>query len=436
MSVAARLTGVAFADDFRVPFQEAIDYLRQKVNLPTRTWRDLQGRAHDRAFVVAGATKEALLTDLRQAVDDALAGGMRLEVFQKRFEEIVAKNGWTGWTGEKSAAGRAWRARIIYETNLRTAYAAGRYRQMTHPDMVKVRPYWQYRHGDTRTPKTPRPQHVAWDGIILRWDDPVWRKIYPPNGWLCSCGVRPLSRRELARLGKTGPDTTPELPTRPVRDPVTGDEHQVPEGIDFGWDHAPGQDWAQGLVPPPLQEPLPPSTMIGPRRPAATPPLRQVAQPIEAPVLPADKPTEWYVDRFLGEFGAARGGGAQLVRDAAGHAVTISEDLFRAGSGGWKMQKHARAIHALRLAEALRDPDEIWVDWAYDVGRKAIRLVRRYLRLDPAGGGFAVFEWSTRGWSGVTSYPPKLDMSAKAQETYLEQRRTGALLYRRDRGNS
>lgn len=45
----------AFAgDDFLVPFQEAIDYHRQKIDLPTKGWRDISGRAHDRAFVVAG----------------------------------------------------------------------------------------------------------------------------------------------------------------------------------------------------------------------------------------------------------------------------------------------------------------------------------------------------------------------------------------------
>ena len=40
-----------------LPFQEQIDFFRQKLNLPTEHWNDIWRDAHDRAFVVAGATK-------------------------------------------------------------------------------------------------------------------------------------------------------------------------------------------------------------------------------------------------------------------------------------------------------------------------------------------------------------------------------------------
>ena len=60
----------------RQQFQEQIDFLRRKLNLPSETWRDIQRAAHDRAFVVAGATKADLLHDLRKAVDQAVHGGL------------------------------------------------------------------------------------------------------------------------------------------------------------------------------------------------------------------------------------------------------------------------------------------------------------------------------------------------------------------------
>ncbi|MFG1409501.1 PBECR2 nuclease fold domain-containing protein [Xanthobacter sp. VTT E-85241] len=455
------------AGEFKVPFQPAIDFHRQKVRLPTRTWRDLDGHAHDRAFVVAGATKDALLADLHGAVDDVIAKGMRLEEFAARFEEIVAKHGWTGWTGEGTERGRAWRARVIYDTNLRTAYAAGRYRQMTHPDVVKVRPFWEYFHGDTRTPLRPRPQHVAWHGKVLRWDDPFWQTHYPPNGWLCSCGVRTVSRRELTRMGKSGPDEAPAMETRAVKDPLTGAIHHVPRGIDFGWDHAPGRSWAEGLMPRQMDLPLP-----SPRKPGANtkvttlpraapelppvvppapdlgpvllseampvggsriplPPLADIAQPVAAKIMEAGKPLTDYVDAFLGAFGARRDGGAVLFRDVSGGTVIISEDLFKTAGGAWKLAKGMRAPHVLRLAEAIRDPDEIWVDWVADHMRGGTRLVRRYLRYDPEGSGYSVFEWTDRGWSGVTAFPPKPTQSGEAQARYLDQYRTGEVLYRR-----
>lgn len=414
-----------FASDIKVPFQGAIDFHRQKVRLPSRNWRDLDGKAHDRGFVVAGATRDALLADLHGAVDDAIAGGMRLEAFQAQFEAIVAKHGWTGWTGEGTARGRAWRARVIYDTNLRTAYAAGRYQQMTHPDVVKVRPYWRYVHGDTRNPLRPRPQHQAWHDLVLAWDDPWWQTHYPPNGWLCSCGVRTVSRRELARMDKSGPDTAPDAGARAVKDPVTGDMHSVPKGIDFGWDHAPGRSWADGLVPRPGDMPAPTGPAPG------LPPLADIARPIEAAILDAGLSAEDYVDAFLSTFGAKRNGGAVLYRDAFGQAVVISEDLFQASSGTWKRRLSVRQQHVLRLAEAIRDPDEIWVDWVTDHLRGGTRLVRRYLRYDPDGSGYVVFEWAANEWSGVTAFPPKPEQSGAAQVRYLDQYRTGSLLLRR-----
>ena len=433
MSVAVALlpgNSAIFSDGFTLAFREAIGYLRQKVSLPSKTWRDLEGRAHDRGFIVSGAMKEALIEDLRAAVDDAVAKGITLREFRERFEAIVAKHGWTGWIGEDSPQGRAWRARVIYDTNLRTAYAAGRWKQMTDPDMVKVRPYWMYKHGETRTPRVPRLQHVNWDDLVLRWDDPWWKTHYPPNGFSCSCGVRPVSRRELEKMGKSGPDDAPAITYINVKDSRTGEWMKVPENIELGWDHAPGRDWAAGLVPHELQKPLEPSGFVGPKRPVDLPALSDFATPVKAGLLPEGKETSFYTGEFLKAF-KAEIGETKAFRDVAGHVLPISDSLFRNASGGYKVNKFIRAASFSRLAEAITDPDEIWADWSYDVGRKTVRLVRRYLRYDAKGGGLAIFEWLRDGWSGVTAFPPKPGKPG-AQENYLTRHRTGALLYRRD----
>lgn len=415
-------TAFASGDDFRVRMQESIDFHRQKVRLPTRTWRDLSGNAHDRAFVVAGATKDALLADLHGAVDAAIAEGITPTEFRSRFEAIVAKHGWTGWTGEDTEAGRAWRARVIYETNLRTAYAAGRYAQMTHPDLLKVRPYWQYRHGETRTPRSPRQQHLAWNGKVWRADDPIWQRIYPPNGWFCSCGVRPLSRRDLTRMGIAEPEAAPPLPTRKVRDPATGDMVDVPEGVGFGWDHAPGRDWSEGLVPRELQRPL---DMLPAGAERMTPldlPSLPPPRPFVLPELPTGLRDEDYVREFLSAFGADIRVPVAW-RDPAGHVVAISERLFQDAAGVWKVKKAGRETHLAQLAETLIDPDEIWVSWARRLDG-GVQLVRSYLRRAAGGGGFSAFHWTLSGWQGATVFPP-------ARASYLDNQRRGALLWRR-----
>ncbi len=221
-----------------LPFDEAVQYFRAKLDIPTSHWDELWQAAHDRAFTVAGAASESLLADLREAVDAAIAAGTTLEQFRRDFRSIVVRHGWTGWTGEGDAAGVAWRTEVIYSTNCATAYAAGRYTQLTHPDLTQRTPYWLYRHSDSVA--HPRPLHVSWDGLVLRHDNPWWTTHYPPNGWGCKCTVFAVGDRDLKALGKRGPDTAPDDGTYEWGNKRTGEVHQVPEGIDPGWDYAPG----------------------------------------------------------------------------------------------------------------------------------------------------------------------------------------------------
>jgi hypothetical protein len=221
---------------FRLPFEEQIRFFRQKLNLPTAHWDDILNAAHDRAFVVAGAMKADLLTDLHDAVRRAIEDGKSIQWFRREFEKTVARNGWTGWTGEDTKAGRAWRTRVIYSTNLRTSYAAGRYAQLTDPRLLKSRPYWKYVHNDTVI--HPRPLHVAWGEkpVVLRHDDPWWMAHFPPNGWGCRCRVTPV-RADQYKGDPAPDDGTDEYVDR------YGRTHVLPKGIDYGWDYAPGRTW-------------------------------------------------------------------------------------------------------------------------------------------------------------------------------------------------
>lgn len=221
-------TARSTVDGVRQQFQEQIDFLRRKLNLPSESWRDIQSAAHDRAFVVAGATKADLLHDLRKAVDQAVKGGSIGE-FRKNFAEIVAKHGWTGWTGEGTKAGEAWRTRVIYQTNLMTSYAAGRRAQLLDPDLVERRPFWRYVHNDSVT--HPRPQHKRWGDmkLTLRHDHPFWETHFPPNGWGCKCRV-------VAVAAPGDGDGTEPPEGWAQTDPATG----APVGIDEGWGYAPG----------------------------------------------------------------------------------------------------------------------------------------------------------------------------------------------------
>ncbi|ARQ59196.1 UNVERIFIED_ORG: uncharacterized DUF497 family protein [Rhizobium etli] len=216
-----------------LPFDEAIDFFRQKVSTPTESWRDVWDAAHSKMFMVAGANSKALVDDFKGAIAKALEQGTTLDDFRKDFDAIVKTHGWS-YKGE-----RGWRTKTIFETNLRTAYAAGRYAQMSEPDTLASFPYWQYHHSGA---VHPRQQHKAWDGRCLAADDPFWKTAYPPNGFGCGCFVTPVSRPGLRRLGKAGPDRAPDL------DQLGTDQ---PLGVDPSFAYNPGRAWLEQTAPGP-----------------------------------------------------------------------------------------------------------------------------------------------------------------------------------------
>lgn len=234
---------------FGLGFQEQIDFFRQKLNLATAAWDDIWQAAHDRAFVVAGATKADLLDDLRQAVEKAISEGTTLETFRQDFRKIVTDHGWHGWTGEDRTGGEAWRTRVIYETNLRTSYAAGREAQLADPGLQKLMPFRRYVHNDSVL--NPRPQHLAWHGLTLPHDHPFWKTHSPPNGWGCRCRVTAVIKP------KPGDPTAP-----PAGWDEISEKTGAPVGIDKGWAYAPGASLREELqtlvadkaqkLPPPL----------------------------------------------------------------------------------------------------------------------------------------------------------------------------------------
>jgi len=217
---------------FGTPFAEQLAFFRAKLNLPTERWDDIKRAAHDRAFIVAGAGKADLLDDLKRAVDKAIGKGTGLDEFRRDFKQIVFNRGWTGWTGEGTKAGEAWRTRIIYSTNMSTSYAAGRWQQLNHPDLLKARPYWRYHHADGVM--HPRPHHKAWNGITLPHDHPFWKTHFAPNGWMCHCYISAVSAEEYAQAQADGKGQPPDGWN--TLDAKTG----APVGIDKGFDYAPG----------------------------------------------------------------------------------------------------------------------------------------------------------------------------------------------------
>jgi len=235
---------MALGVNFTLAPERAVEFFRAKGLNASFAWQDMLHEEHDRAFTVAKMLDLDLLADVQETVDRAISEGWTRQRFREELEPELVRRGWWGRAEMRDPAtgeiqdvqlGSVRRLDTIYDTNLRTAYSAGHWERIQ--DNQATAPYVMYSAVlDART----RAQHRAWNGKVLRADDPWWKTHTPPNGWNCRCTVIQLSDRDLARLGKKGPDKTPASTDRDWTNPRTGEVVRVPVGVDPGFGYAPG----------------------------------------------------------------------------------------------------------------------------------------------------------------------------------------------------
>jgi len=405
------------ADYGSLPFQEQITFFRDKVNLPTAAWTDIWEGMHARAFVVSGAMKEDLLTDLRGAVDQAITQGTTLAEFRKQFDQIVATHGWP-YNG-----GRGWRTRVIYDTNLRQSYNAGRYHQVQQ--VKRTRPYVRYRHNDSVD--HPRPEHVAWDGIILPIDDPWVSTHWPQNGWGCHCYMESLSERDLKRVGKSGPDTAPpiewEEQTVGTRGP-TPRTVRVPKGIDPGFAYNPGQAaWGRQLS----QEAM--DTWRAQGRDAWEQLTSGRPATYDRPaVIPFDKPQANVGKHYHDQEEVVVALRKQLEGDEKVYNVGGLPVLINAEALGSHIDIKRSEFLPL-LEEALTDPFEVWATFERHKGSGRYVLRMRVIKAVELPGrsdkGLTLVANASRGVLEALTFIPM----SRVKE--IQKRRLGMLIYGR-----
>jgi len=232
-------------DIFKTAPREVVRYLEAKENRPSFDWRDIAPEEHAFAFTVAKSVGYDVLDDIRTAVADADANRTPFIEFQRNLLGPLQAKGWWGKkltadpeTGELKVVqlGSPRRLRTIYWANTRTARAAGEWERTDRnkaflPFLLYVR----------STAENKRLEHLDWVGIVAPVDDPIWDKLYPPNGWGCECRVRQISRREAISLGWKDDAGPVYLPERAWTNKRTGETRMVPIGVDPGWDTNPGK---------------------------------------------------------------------------------------------------------------------------------------------------------------------------------------------------
>lgn len=161
---------------FDVKFIEAIDVMRYlKENLRTSYYNE-----HQDSFIMSFEQLLFIVDSLLTNIDTAGS--------QQSFKKLIKANGINLPKGLPET---------LFRTILEGGFMAARWKRF----MVtkETRPYLMY---DAINDSRVRSNHLAMNGIIRRWDDPLWKTHFPPNGINCRCSIRSLSEDQAKERSK------------------------------------------------------------------------------------------------------------------------------------------------------------------------------------------------------------------------------------------
>lgn len=229
---------------------DVAEFMRAKGLMPRWDYDEVLPEEHAFGFMAAKIMDLDILRALHDSLAEALDAGTPFDRWARNLEPTLRAKGW--WarrqvvdprTGEVGAVDLSapWRLKVIYDSNMRSARAAGQYQraQRTKAGL----PFFTYELGPSRE---HREHHVELAGLTMPVDHPAWQTIMPPNGWGCKCRLRQITAAEARRRGLTV-QTSVELPSRTVRHKVTGQRMTIPEAVDPAWARSGGPLRARAL---------------------------------------------------------------------------------------------------------------------------------------------------------------------------------------------
>ncbi len=282
-----------------------------------------------------------------------------------------------------------------------------------------ARPYWRYEHNDGV--ENPRPEHLAWDGLVLKADDPWWNTHYPQNGWGCKCRVVTLNKRDMKKSGKSRADQAPKIEYKTQKVGTSGPSPRtvkVPKGIDPGFAYNPGKAaWGETVSDAIMDEwrasknkwqPLIQAGWAEAGRPEKIPMTQSSVQPIKK--LASKQAVLNYLNQQYGEQNLFKTSGLPVLLNSKTLADHIDVD---------------RSEYLPFLADLLTNPYEVWLNFERHAasGRIALRTYfikgyqlekdRYLLTVANARGGYL------EGWTFIPT----------SRKSYIQARRMGRLIY-------
>jgi len=192
---------------------DAIAFFERKKLKITWDWREQLTMNHRQAWTVAKATRMDVLKDIRESLLTAQKNGIPFAEFKKELKPILQSKGWWGKktiSGKTVQLGSPNRLGIIYDTNMQSAFNAGRWKSFE--ENSDNRPYLQYIAIEDAV---TRPAHRRLNGTIKPINSTFWDTYYPPNGYRCRCRTRALTLKQAIQRGIS--KGTPKLKGKTVK---------------------------------------------------------------------------------------------------------------------------------------------------------------------------------------------------------------------------
>jgi SPP1 gp7 family putative phage head morphogenesis protein len=179
-------------------FDEAVDWFRARVPVTDEEYEALTTEQRSLAFHLASVNELAVVRTVFNEIEAAIRAGTPLEEFKKSVREKVTD----------AHARDGYYLETVFRNATQDAYNAGRWTQLTDPDVTVSRPYWMF---DAVLDSRTTPICNALDATIKGHDDPFWLTHYPPLHHRCRSSIRSLRPSEARKRGLTvgDPDVTP-----------------------------------------------------------------------------------------------------------------------------------------------------------------------------------------------------------------------------------
>lgn len=181
---ARTLRGLS-GDLVRKPYSEAVRAFAARKAIPRATFDKLRGEAKREAFTIAGLATKRQLELAKKEVAKAIEEGTLPSTFTKRLAAKFTAAGMTALSTSHSE--------IVLRNAAMTAIADGRWAQLTQPEVLAARPYWQVRGVEAGARETHRVNH----GKVVRADDPDLAEKRLPWGHRCRCKFVSLTANQV-----------------------------------------------------------------------------------------------------------------------------------------------------------------------------------------------------------------------------------------------